>query len=258
MQISVALCTYNGAKYIQEQLDSLAAQTRLPDELVICDDASTDETLAIVRAFMQDAPFPVRVYPTEQNLGSTRNFDRAIAQCTGDWIALADQDDYWFPHKLAVFEQAITQHPDVGLIFSDAQIADNSLVPQDATMWQSLDLTPDIQQAIANDSRATFTYLLKRNLVMGAASAFDSRYKDRIHPIAPTWVHDYWIATIISTDKPFLPIAEPLMYYRQHESNQIGANTNAPFAERAYKAHQLTTSANAKQTLDVYNQVYKL
>lgn len=243
MQISVALCTYNGAKYLQDQLNSIAAQTRLPDELVVCDDASSDETIAIIETFAHQAPFPVRLYPTEENLGSTRNFDRAIAHCTGDWIALADQDDYWFPNKLAVFEQVIHQHPEVGLVFSDAQLADTTLQPQKMTMWQSLELTPKMQHDIAQDAFATFDYLLKRNVVMGAACAFDSRYKDRIHPIMPSWVHDYWIAMIISTDKPFLPIPEPLMYYRQHESNQIGANTNAPFTERAYKAQQLTSSA---------------
>src|SRR5882762_9087557 len=100
MKISIAMCTYNGARYLREQLDSIAAQTRPPSELIVCDDNSLDETREIVAGFAASAPFPVRLGVNEQNLGSIRNFERAIKLCEGDLIALSDQDDVWLPEKL--------------------------------------------------------------------------------------------------------------------------------------------------------------
>src|ERR687894_3003245 len=99
-RFSVAMCTYNGARFVAEQLASVAAQTRPPDELVVCDDGSTDETCRLVEEFAARAPFPVRLFVNERNLGSTRNFGRAVALCEGDLVALSDQDDVWHPEKL--------------------------------------------------------------------------------------------------------------------------------------------------------------
>src|SRR4029079_17285220 len=91
----------NGARFLPEQLRSIAAQTRPPDELIVCDDRSTDETAQVIEAFAATAPFPVRLVRNEERLGSTRNFERAVSLCDGSLIALADQDDSWHPEKLA-------------------------------------------------------------------------------------------------------------------------------------------------------------
>ena len=116
------MSTYNGAAYLPEQLASLVAQVRQPDELVICDDYSTDQTQTIIHEFSATSPFPVHTYLNEQNLGSTRSFERAIGLCTGDVIALCDQDDVWRNDKLKLIEEAFTNAPAVGLVFSDAEI----------------------------------------------------------------------------------------------------------------------------------------
>src|SRR5215207_2518174 len=102
VRISIALCTYNGEQYLQQQLDSFVAQSRPPDELVVCDDRSTDRTVPIVEDFAKRAPFRVELVINETNLGSTRNFEKAIGLCTGDIIFLADQDDVWLPEKLRI------------------------------------------------------------------------------------------------------------------------------------------------------------
>ena len=111
LTFSVALCSYNGAKFILEQLDSIAAQTRTPDELVICDDGSCDATIAEVANFASRASFPVRVHVNEAVLGPTKNFERAIALSGGDVIALCDQDDVWHSDKLARFEALLRPRP---------------------------------------------------------------------------------------------------------------------------------------------------
>ena len=99
-RISIAMATYNGSKYLREQLDSLAAQTLPPCELVVTDDGSTDDTLGILDRFRRRAPFPVHLHRNEQRLGYRDNFLKAAQLCSGELIAFCDQDDVWMPDKL--------------------------------------------------------------------------------------------------------------------------------------------------------------
>src|SRR5947209_20067608 len=117
MTISVALCTYNGAQYLLNQLTSIEAQTRRPDEVVICDDSSCDGTVELIRSWADAAPFPVRVHVNPRNVGAIKNFERAVSLSCGDLIALADQDDLWYPNKLGVLEQQLGDNPAAGLAF---------------------------------------------------------------------------------------------------------------------------------------------
>ena len=127
MKLSIAMCTYNGASYLQEQLDSFLWQTRLPDEIVVCDDCSQDETVEILKEFAANSPFPVHLHVNKTNLGLTKNFEKAIGKCTGDIIFLSDQDDVWLPERLEKFEAAFQKDADVGLVFCDAYLVNEKL-----------------------------------------------------------------------------------------------------------------------------------
>src|SRR5688572_21636686 len=107
------MCTYNGAAHVREQLDTIGNQTRPPDELIICDDRSNDQTPDIIRDFAATAKFPVRLHINEMTLRSSPNFQKTISLCTGDIIALADQDDLWKPNKLERFEEAFNRDPEL-------------------------------------------------------------------------------------------------------------------------------------------------
>jgi len=220
MRLSVALCTYNGAPFLRAQLDSLSAQTRLPDELVVHDDRSTDDTLAVLRGFAAGAPFPVRVAVNEVNLGSTRNFERAISACSGDVIFLCDQDDVWHPQKLARFESAFRSAPDVGLVASDLEVVGPDLAPLGLRMWQSIPFGPDLQAEV--EAGRGCRLLLRYNVVTGAAAAFRADLRDIVLPIPPSWVHDGWIAFLVAAVAPVRLVRDPLTDYRQHTSQQIG------------------------------------
>src|SRR5512138_1120776 len=107
--VSVAMCTFNGESYLQEQLASICRQTVLPDELVVCDDASTDATVRILTQFKETCGFPVRVFVNETNQGVCMNFARAISHCSGDLIVLADQDDIWQADKIEIMRHVFQQ-----------------------------------------------------------------------------------------------------------------------------------------------------
>lgn len=124
MKISIAMAAYNGGRFIAEQLESFAGQSRLPDELVICDDGSTDDTMAIVERFAAGAAFPVRLYRNPENLGFNHNFARALSLCEGDLLLISDQDDVWYPSKIEQVERAISDEPGALVIVHDEHLAD--------------------------------------------------------------------------------------------------------------------------------------
>src|SRR5437763_17010761 len=134
-KFSVAMCTHNGAPFVEEQLKSISSQSRLPDEVIVCDDCSHDETARIVERFSEVAPFPLRLIVNSTNFGVVKNFEQAISLCTGDIIALCDQDDVWQPTKLARIETAFDESPAAGLVFMDAELIDEQLRPTGRSLW---------------------------------------------------------------------------------------------------------------------------
>jgi glycosyltransferase involved in cell wall biosynthesis len=218
-RISVALCTYNGERFLQTQLDSILSQTRLPDELVLCDDGSGDGTLAIAEAFAQRAPFPVRVVQNKTNLGSNRNFQQAIELCSGDLIVLSDQDDIWAPSRVERSEAELQAKPGCGLVFSDAIVIDDDGRPTGNTLWQNFVFTPELQSKMRSGS---YTPLAQYRFITGATVTFRSLHRPLLFPIIGDWVHDGWIAMLIACLSGVCFIPEPLVQYRQHTSQQLG------------------------------------
>ena len=127
MKISIAMTSYNGSEHLHEQLTSFLDQDHLPDELIVCDDGSTDDTLEILKEFSLASPFDVRIFSNKQNLGFTKNFEQAISKCKGDIIFLSDQDDKWFPGKISSVINFFEQNTSISLIIHDAQIVDENL-----------------------------------------------------------------------------------------------------------------------------------
>jgi hypothetical protein len=210
-------------------LDSIASQSLLPDELVVCDDGSVDDTLILLREFVKQSPFPVRLYVNQSNLGSTRNFEEAIQLCGGDVIALADQDDVWRPRKLEVLLDTLEMHPRAGYAFSDADVVNDMGVPLLRSWWEAVGFhAADVKQFLAGHQLAL---LLKRNVVTGAGMAIRASLKSSVLPIPSRWVHDYWIALLGSTFGHGVPVPEQLFTYRQHASQQIGPRHTTPLKD---------------------------
>jgi glycosyltransferase involved in cell wall biosynthesis len=223
------MCTYNGARFLSEQLESIAAQTRPPDELVVCDDTSNDETFEIARAFSGRVPFAVRLERNEKNLGSTKNFEKAINLCRGEIVALADQDDVWHPEKLVRTEDIFCRRPSVGLVFTDAEVVDEGLARLNIRLWNSERFTRAEQKTLS--SGRGLKILLNHNVVTGSTMSFRSNLKGFVLPIPDLWVHDAWIALLVSATAEMAMIPEPLISYRKHPKQQIGPS-NLTFAEQ--------------------------
>jgi glycosyltransferase involved in cell wall biosynthesis len=218
--LSVALCTYNGAPFLAEQLDSLAAQTQLPDELVVCDDGSTDETVALLDDFAGRAPFPVRIHRNPARLGVAANFSQALTMCSGAMVALCDQDDVWMPERLERAVRLLDARPSVGAVFSDAALVDERVQPLGKSLFQATGFTPARRSRFGQGHE--LEVLLARPVVCGATMTLRAAYFGFLLPIPPTGLHDLWLSTLLSAVTTLVAIDEPLIRYRQHGSNQIG------------------------------------
>ena len=228
LSVSVALCTYNGERFLPEQLASVARQTRLPDELIVCDDRSSDRTLEVVRKFAAEVSFPVKVTENVNTLGSTANFEQAIRLCTGDLIALSDQDDIWKPNRLERSAQELLSHPEAGLVFSDAELIDEHDRPLGQTLWQRLGFAGGCKQDLL-DGR--FVVLAKHRFITGATVMFRASLRDRVLPITDGWIHDEWIALVTAAFADLRPIDETLIRYRIHGQQLVGLQNK--LAQRA-------------------------
>ena len=244
--LSVAMCTYNGGLYLREQLDSIAAQTRPPDELVVCDDDSTDRSVAILEDFAATAPFPVRVNVNPTNLGTAKNFERAIGLATGEVIALADQDDLWYPHKLERLEKELARSKRIGLVFSDADIVDDRLRRVGYRLWEAMHATEANRRLIARGR--PFEVLIRDNIVTGCTAAFRADHKGLVIPIPAEWLHDAWTASLIAAVADIARIDEPLLAYRQHAANQCGVG-------RYRREKHGTVRRNRKPTTEKLRQI---
>lgn len=219
-RLSVALCTHQGARYLPQQLASITAQTRLPDEVVVRDDGSSDGTVDLLREFAAQAPFSVSI-EAGRRLGVVANFERAIAACRGELIALADQDDVWAPPKLAALEAALAREPNSLLAFSDADLIDGAEVPQGRRLWSELGFDDRERSRLMADPMGT---LLRHPVVTGCTTAFRSSLRDiaLLFPPALVMVHDRWLSLCAAARGPLTVVPDALVQYRVHPGQQVG------------------------------------
>jgi GT2 family glycosyltransferase len=232
------MAVYNGERFIREQLDSYLRQTRLPDELVVSDNASTDRTVEIVHAFAARAPFPVHLFINERNLGVSQNFERTIRESSGDIIFLSDCDDVWYPDKIELMEKALLDHPQAGIAVCDADIVDGELNPSGRRMWKAAGFSARRRMVKKMAAAKAFSPIFP---ALGNCMAFQARVKPLILPFPDDpgfeigW-HDYFIAwtVICSGTGGIALVPKPLVAYRKHGSNMSGP---APSLIRRLREH---------------------
>lgn len=231
--VGVVLCTYDGERYLPQQLDSILAQTRRPDRLLVVDDDSTDGTRRLVETYRSrftSAGIELQAERNARNLGFARNFSSALARMQAGIVLLCDQDDVWAPEKVAVIESEFHSRPGLGLVHSDAWLVDANGVDLGQSLFQALGVTR-AEVAAINQGRG-FETLLRRNLVTGATMAVRGNLLRDLLPVPAGWHHDEWLGFAASMHAPLRCLQRPLLAYRQHPSNQLGARRRG-LVERA-------------------------
>lgn len=211
MKISVALATYNGARFLEEQLNSFMAQTRPPDEVVITDDCSQDGTLPLLHSFSQNAPFSVHISTNPHRLGTGRNFSKALSLTTGDIVCLSDQDDVWFTSKIATIERTFNDNSSTQLVINNAELTDERLVSTRKTRIGQIGKSP---------------YRLE-TFVQGSCTSLRRSFLRSALPLpVDLWTHDSWLHAIALLADTRLIVGDPLQYFRRHSENQSHAPTS--------------------------------
>lgn len=225
MKVSVALCTFNGARHLADQLASISCQTTRPDEIILCDDGSEDDTIAIAQRFAEQSGIVMHIHRNPTRLGSVANFEQAIRLCTGDIILLCDQDDEWLPDRVEHSVHTLTT-TNAGYVVSDAELMDDDDQPLNEQLWNKVDFTAADRERF-NRGALQGRLLMRQPFVTGATMAFRAELRVLFLPIPqriqPKFHHDRWIALSLSMHGHYgHALAEPLIRYRLHGKQQVG------------------------------------
>jgi glycosyltransferase involved in cell wall biosynthesis len=218
--ISVAMCTYNGARFVGEQLASILEQTSPPAELVVADDGSSDGTLEIVGGIADAHGVQPTVLPGDSPLGVTANFERAVSATTQPIVALSDQDDRWHPGRLEDVAARFDADPGLLLLHTDARLIDDAGAPLGRTLFESLEV--GAHELAAEQSGDAFSAFLRRNLATGATVVFRRTLLESALPFPRDWVHDEWLAIVAAAVGRVQVVRDATIDYRQHGANEIG------------------------------------
>ena len=217
---SVALCSYNGEKYIHQQIDSILSQTHKPSEIVVCDDGSTDKTPEILAEYQKQYPEIFRIHFNESNLRSVKNFEKAISLCSKDIIFLSDQDDIWAENKAEKIVSFLDNHAEIDVVATNGFCIDeNGAVHEKYSLWDAPVFLKEKGKNIDY-----FEIILLCNIATGASMAFRAALKPEImpFPVLKDYHHDEWIALNTARKGRFEFLNDKLFYYRTHQEQQVG------------------------------------
>lgn len=217
--VSVVMTAYDGARFVERQLGSILAQTLPPTQLLVGDDGSSDGTVDLVQATLDDAPFSWDVRRNSSRLGVSGNLEALLRRATGDVIFLADQDDEWVPEKIEVVLATFEAHREIQGVFSDASLIDASSEPLPGSLWEAVGFDRREQRRWAT---APFDVLMRRNVATGATMAIRRAILPAVLPLSPHGWHDFWIAALLAERGVMSALDQQLVRYRLHGSNQAG------------------------------------
>lgn len=229
LTIGVAIITFNGIKYLPEQLDSITTQTRPVHHIVISDDRSTDGTWEYLETWAQQTAIRVTLIRNEVQLGLGRNFEQAIAAVEADIIFTCDQDDVWMPDRVALLTQVFEQHPSVLLVHTDATLVDAGGRDLGTTLLGELELSAAERSAIHSGN--AFAVYCRRNVVTGATAAIRSGLLRLALPFPTNLYHDAWLGLLAAAAGEVRLLDNRTIHYRQHGNNLVGVKKLGPWME---------------------------
>ncbi|WP_164974321.1 glycosyltransferase family 2 protein [Filimonas effusa] len=221
--VSVVMCTYNGEKYIDEQITSILQQRYENFELIVADDRSTDNTWSKLLYWQQQHPEKIKLFQNAVNLGYNKNFESAIQKASGDFIALSDQDDIWLPEKITAQMAAFSDDTIVLVHNKSVRLEGSSLNYKKAALQHHFS---------GNRTRKFFFF----NHIMGHDMIFRRSLVQYIVPIPDKMSYDWWISVVATCLGSVVSVGSFLVHHRIHESNNF-------FSSQA---------ASKKKELDLY------
>ena len=246
--VSIVMTTYNGEKYLEEQINSILSSTYKDFELYIVDDGSQDNTMEILNSFKDKYPDKLHICKNETNLGVTLNFLNAISKTTSEYVMLCDQDDVWKPDKIArtlrrVKQMEVQFEKELPIaVFTDAYIVDEDLNIVHESFFRSGRLNPRL---------IDLPHLLMENKLIGCTVMINQAVR-RILQGCPlpkrAKFHDGWLGLIAASTGKIGFIKEPTLLYRQHESNVVG--------NRSFVSYILNRISNVKKQRKALTELY--
>jgi len=222
--ISVAMTTCNGERFLAQQLKSIMEQSVVPDEVVICDDASTDGTGEILTEWRRRYPARIKLFFNPERLGVAKNFEQAIGATRGDIVFLADQDDFWQPDKVAKMRDLILRAPHPVGVFSNSMVVDGNLNPTGRDHWRNRGFPEALSEILADGWKQRLSIFLKRVPAAGHDMAFHAELKSVLLPFPDLpECHDTWIGLTLAALDRWSFTREELTLFRQHKENLSGS-----------------------------------
>lgn len=260
---SVALCTYNGEKFLREQVLSILSQTEKIDEIIVCDDGSTDGTRDILEQFKKDYPGIFSLNFSSDRAGTIQNFSKALGMCQGDIIFLADQDDVWEPFKVERIISKFEKNKQLLLLFSDGKLINEHGDLLGTTLWEKWDFKPAMRKSWSNNINAFHALFHNNNRATGATVAVRKellQVVDNFEVPADFW-HDSLLALHAAAHNGLGFIEESLIRYRIHDGQQIGvtagSNFNAQLRSQALSLEAFQEKIRKNYPL-LFNRLYCL
>lgn len=254
-EVSVALCTLNGARWIEQLLGSIASQQLLPDEVVVQDDCSDDDTILLIEKFAKQAPFEVRLEVNQHRLGSTANFAAALTRCHGRFIALADQDDIWYPTKLRRLIDELELDPTVTMVFSDADLIGPEGQPLGERLWDTRLVGRTLrkravvpEELFARRALTTGCTMAVRRRAVAASLPFPEALENKAAPMR----HDRWLSLIAASVGTVRALPESLLGFRVHPDQETGVLVGAQLSRALGRA----TTAVLASPVEFSNQTH--
>jgi hypothetical protein len=248
LTIGVAIITFNGLKYLPQQLESIVTQTRPVHHIVVSDDRSTDGTWEFLETWAQQSPVRVTLIRNETQLGLSRNFEQSIAAVEADIIFTSDQDDVWVLDRVALLSKVFEQHPKVLLVHTDATLVDAQGQDMGTTLLGELELSRSERDAI--DAGNAFPVYCRRSVVTGATVAIRSTLLRMARPFVPNLYHDAWLALIAAAAGEVRLLQVPTIHYRQHGNNLVGVKKRSAWLKLRHILWQMKGPAQRAVEID--------
>ena len=245
-KIDILLATYNGEKYLEEQIESILNQTYKNIHLIISDDCSTDRTRDILKKYEENNN--ITIYYQEKNLGFVNNFEFLLKKVENELYMLSDQDDVWKPNKIEETLKKLKEE-NADLVFTDLEIVDENLVCINSSFNTTIRKKQKIKKTIGTKD---FEYLY--NNITGCTILSKKKWLPKILPLpkkSKYIIHDSWIGLIVSLNGKIAYLDKPTIQYRQHGNNQVGTEKTSYKCKKFQEIRELFINVK-KDLFDIY------